>query len=730
MGSAPALSPELTKQSIALARALSGAARNRALYPPEHPAVVASVRQLAETIRASTGGAAFTFGVTPQTLLVAGLPLPEDPPVAEAARLLHDRDILQITFLGDPPPDTLHAALTLLSTPADDLRARGGPAAAWRATGDPAIAIEQIDYGRILEDRDAAPADRRDDVWRSIVNQVVAGRGTFDERQQQRLLEIARSAPDIADLAGEVMAPKQTPDGAPLITAQAAAVLAVFRHLAGLVQVVDPALLPGVMRNVAAATAQMDPHVVMQLIQSEEDPEQMPLVARLARSFDDDTVARMLASAMSRDGRATTRLAQVFETIVPDQERKRRVLRMARAMLDETDFGRGGQLAAAWESVEELLVGYNDTPYVSGQYRASLAGAASRGEMLAARDVPPEWAEWVDTLKQDSVRRLSVLLVADLLRIEEHADRAAELAADMVPLAEDLLLSGAFDDLLIVARSLRDAADGAGAPAAACRTALTAIGESMAMREVASILAQLDEGPFRTLAACCAAIGPAAVRGLQPALEAEEETAAWARAREIVRAYGGAAVGPITALVDDGRWFVLRNAAVLLGQTRSAEAVPPLQALLRRQDARVLRAAVSALAGIDDPSAARAIQIVLRAATGAEREAVVEALVAGRDLRVVPMLARMLTESDPFGCDHRTVLDALGALRQLADDRAVPPVAALMRRRRLFRRRRTRALRRAAVEVLRAMDTARAREALEEAGRDGDRMLRTIIRQA
>ena len=66
---APTLSPELVKQSIALARALSAAARNWALYPPEHPAVSASVGRLGEVLKASTAGAAFAFGVTPKTLL-------------------------------------------------------------------------------------------------------------------------------------------------------------------------------------------------------------------------------------------------------------------------------------------------------------------------------------------------------------------------------------------------------------------------------------------------------------------------------------------------------------------------------------------------------------------------------------------------------------------------------------------------------------------------------------
>ena len=59
-----------------------------------------------------------------------------------------------------------------------------------------------------------------------------------------------------------------------------------------------------------------------------------------------------------------------------------------------------------------------------------------------------------------------------------------------------------------------------------------------------------------------------------------------------------------------------RRGARLLGEIASADAVPLLQPLLRQSDPRVARAAVAALGGIDDPAAARAVQTVLRAATG------------------------------------------------------------------------------------------------------------------
>ncbi len=730
MAPAPVLSPELTRQSVALARALTAAARSWALYPPEHPAVTASVARLADAINESAGGAAFAFGVTPDTLLVAGAPLPAEGPVADAARLLHDHDILHISFMGLPPLPAVHAFLKLLAATPEDLRATGGPATAWAGSGHAAIAIEQIDYHRILEDREikAAP-ERRDDIWRSLVNAIVVGQQEFDQTQQQRLLEISRNAGDIGDLAIDAIEPKRNLDGSPLLTTQAATVLAVFRHLAGIVTVMEPERLPDAMRNIATAAARLDPHVVLQMMQIDEGVQDAPMVSRLAAVFDDDKVATLLATALSRDGKATARLAQVFDTIAPDVERKRRVLTMTRSMLSERDFGKSGQFGAVWSSMETLLLSYDERPYVSGSYQASLEGAAERSDLLAGRDLPPELPEWVDTLGQDNVRSLSVLLVTDLLRIEEHAERAAEITRDMAALVDDLLLAGDFSNCLVVLRELKQAAAGTLAPAAA-RAALTAVGESKPLLETAALIGDFDAAALAAFSECCTLIGPTVTRVLLPLLQSEHETPAFTRARTLVESFGDDAVPHIARLTEHDEWYVQRTAALLLGATRSAAAVPPLQALLRKRDPRVLRYTVVALAGIADAAAARALQSVLRSATGDSRVAVVQALVAERDTRVVPMLGRILSESDPFGADHQVVLDMLDAVRQFADERAVAAVADVMRRKKLFAGKKARAFKAASVRALIAIGTPRAQAAIDEAKKTGDRVLKRAVREA
>ena len=384
------LSPELSQGLLRVARALLVAARNTTLYPPEHPAVGSSITRLCDAVRQSSFGAAFGIGITPSALLIDGVaPSQTEGAIADAAALLHDRDLLHVTFLGEVSTEGVTRLLRLLGLDAAERRRRGGPVKIWAEDGHPSLVLEQLDYEALFardEGQIPEPA-RRDDLWRSIVMQISGSqKAVFDERSQERLLAIAASGVDIGDLATAVLAPKCTLDGSPMITSQAAAVLAAFRVLTSIVSVMSPEKLPDVMGNLAFAAGQLDPHVAMQLMQMPDDPHaEVPVIARVSAAFDDAKVAQLLATALALEGRASDRLATIFNTIAPDDDRKRRVLTMTRNMLSETDFGKSGQFQVLWTSAEELLISYNDAPFVSEQYaRRSTASAAAPNGWPAA----------------------------------------------------------------------------------------------------------------------------------------------------------------------------------------------------------------------------------------------------------------------------------------------------------------------------------------------------------
>jgi HEAT repeat protein len=282
----------------------------------------------------------------------------------------------------------------------------------------------------------------------------------------------------------------------------------------------------------------------------------------------------------------------------------------------------------------------------------------------------------------------------------------------------------------VVAALAGEAATPSAATQAGSRAALDALAATPAFREGAELFGEMDEDAAARFSAICRQIGPAAAEALRELFRAEVETAGMRRARPIIRGFGSRAVSRLAPLVASDQWFVQRNTADLLGELAAPEAVPLLQPLLRGRDARVLRAAVRALAAIDDPAAARALHTVLRAATGEQRVAVVSALVDGNDPRAVPLLGRILADSDPIGADHAIVLEALDAIGRMGGEQAIPQVDTVMRRGGWFARRKLRALKQTSVSTLRQIGTPAAQRALSAAAADGDRLLKKLARAA
>src|SRR5437870_4665685 len=134
------LSPELGRCVLQLARALLAAVRNWTLYPPEHPTVAASVSRLVDAIAQSSLGAVFSIGVTPETLLFEGAAADSTQSgVSEAAAMLHDCDLLRVTFVGDVPPQAVRSLLRVVTLDSAERRRRGGPSEIWDTEGDASI---------------------------------------------------------------------------------------------------------------------------------------------------------------------------------------------------------------------------------------------------------------------------------------------------------------------------------------------------------------------------------------------------------------------------------------------------------------------------------------------------------------------------------------------------------------------------------------------------------------
>ena len=91
----------------------------------------------------------------------------------------------------------------------------------------------------------------------------------------------------------------------------------------------------------------------------------------------------LLARALATPGHPTNRLAQVLDTLAPDDERKRRVLTLAKRLISERDFGSKRPIDDIRQSLDELLLQVRrDDLRVDGLPRVDGPGR---------RRAPPTW---------------------------------------------------------------------------------------------------------------------------------------------------------------------------------------------------------------------------------------------------------------------------------------------------------------------------------------------------
>jgi len=175
-----------------------------------------------------------------------------------------------------------------------------------------------------------------------------------------------------------------------------------------------------------------------------------------------------------------------------------------------------------------------------------------------------------------------------------------------------------------------------------------------------------------------------------------------------------AGVPALIHMLGDARWYVVRNAADLLGEMQAERAQGSLAQLLKHDDERVRQAAAGALSKLTTPKAVGAMQQALRDRSPRVR---IQAA-AGMGLRKDPHAAAALLKALDGEDDQEVQLAIVGALGRIATADAVERLIKIADNSGgLFRKRPT-ALRVTAVQALGEAGTPAATSALRHLLRD------------
>ena len=719
----PTLDLEAVTKLTDFARACKAAARAVTLYPSTHPAIRASMSRLVDTAGRMTTNGSVVLGVLPDNLLLDGGGAQKpDQAVRETGALLHDHMIGMLTLHSSPNPEAWLPFLQLLSTPIDEVRASGGVSRLWAASGQRHLEIQEIDYADILRDRGAGEQSQWDDIIRACLNLD----SPLDDEALHNLVEVCGDP----ERFGEFIEALETAEGG--TGSKAAALIRMLRGVVDMVSKTDPSRLEPMLRSMAQGFGKLSPELLMELLSNETGRADAAadLVLRVAARMTDATLGGFVARGVMAEGGATTRLAQAFQTLVPDKERRPGLLELAKAEVEQSPLGATEDFLKLWDDAAEMLTSYSDEQFVSEAYARELSGARTQAlEVERVSDDPPERiGEWITSVGPSELRALDLRLLLDLLTIESDPERWRKVTVPAIGHIEDLLLVGDFDGAMQLVNVFAGEVQGETPKKNAAQAALGKLVDGAMMWHVTSHLRTVDDAAAEQIKTLCHAVGPSVIKPLAEALAIEKRTSTRQRLTQLLIGFGAAGRQSVEQLKASANPAVRRTAIYLLREFGGSEALPDLTVLLDDAEPHIQKEAVRAILAIGTEEAYAELQKALATATDKTRESLVGSLIAMRNERAIPLFEYIVRKIDRKGPLRSVYLRAIESLGALKADHTIDLLKEALYSGEWWAPFRTAELRRAAATALRHIGTPDALRVLQDAAEHGPRGVRAIAK--
>ena len=716
------LAPGDAARLAEFARSCKAAVRAVSLYPEQHPAIGTSLARLVAATAHLTERGPLQLQVRPQTLLMgnAGMAKP-DTAVRELAELLHQHLIGAVTINAGAEAASWRTLLLLLSRTPDDVRGNGGIAHLWATAGGPSVEIREVDYAEVLREKRGSIA---------ALDRVIAAalEGAHLQLADDHIDALLAALADPAQL-DELMARLESAAGHGG-DAKTTAVITLLQNIVGRAAQADPAQFEETVRKLGQVAARLTADDMLQLLARRDagGPEGEVVGTVLGAMADQDLAAFVAGSVIAERG-ATARLAHAFQALVPDTDRRRRLVALAEDQVAGSDGAPDNASEDLFGTVESMVSSYSDSNYVSEAYGRELWSAQNHAiEVERTSEDPPERvAAWLATVNDAALRRLDDQLLHDLLAIEQDPARWRDVAETAAAHAEDLVRVTYFEQAWALADTIVREGQAVPQRTPFLPQVLARFGRGAIMKHVAAHLRGADDTAFARFRRLCVAIGTPVIAPLAEALSAEQDARSRRRLRDVLIGFGAQGRDAVQQLMHAPNWEVRRTAAFLLREFGGSEGLKELIPLLTDTEPLVQREAVQGLVLNGSDEAAAILLAALDTVGGRARQTLVAELAKIRDPRATPLFVYLVRHLNRAR-HARVYLAALEALGTSGDPDSVDALKEALHRGDWWAPIRTRRARTAAAAALRRIGSAQALDVLRSTSAAGSRGARAAAR--
>ncbi len=644
-------------------RALGAAFKTYALYPGPHPVTQQTVQNLFSMLHPYVEAyGPFSVRIGKYALTIDGIPYKEGLH-ASLSMHLYTRGVAQIKIMPAVSEQSLTAFASIIAMDRRGLEAAGSIRQLMRQSGVGNIQVTEM---ALETDEDLQPAD---------LNAIFEwlGRGDLAPEERERILDMLRAGPEQARVLLERAF--STLDGLSEGLGEDDRVQDVYQVLRSLDRMMLDEPFEDQERlyaNLAEAQLRVREPLKSLLARALLHPDGQDVAARLGEHLTTEQLAQVIHGSLG-GGDVAEQVTAFLRALRADPQKTTAVLTILDARLRQPQQGPSWLTDAVVPRLDRPA--RRAGPELPQEFTFTTTGAAESDE--AAERLKASLS-----LDEDAITHQVIRTLVDDLGEETYDKELVDIGDALAGHLPWLAQHQEYAALAAILERLKTLASvEVGTRRKVVEGILKRVTDSNLLdRLLAALWAGRDTVAEKDIQACLKPLADDLVEPLVRALGMETRGPMRAMICDLLISLGGEKVDALGRMVDDQRWYVVRNVANVLGRLHSPRAVAYLNRLVQHPDYRVRRETVMALASIGTDEAQAALASFFGDPDERIQGRVLQSLDSGQAWRVLPQLLTLLERRDPFERQFALKRAALEILARLGARQSLPALRNLSRR--------------------------------------------------
>ncbi|MFO7889984.1 MAG: hypothetical protein R6V04_06560 [bacterium] len=356
----------------------------------------------------------------------------------EIAQYLHNRGIISVIFNQSVTIKDLRNFFKIISNDVQTIKDQGGVLKSLPVESN--IIVKELDYSYFLSFSTEAFSVKEEEIWDTLFK--IANKKPHEnlpDSSVELILEFFKDTKKSARLLNKIYknALNQL-SGEKAVDDIRKAITQICQHL----EEKEEEKKKESQANIMSILFQLHMDLLTSLLKQTDTAEDMSSLSdEIVKHFSDTDIAEFISSLILTEGSLNERLLRIFNKLIPDQSKSKKVVPLVADQLFSQNFIHPFKLEPMQMSIKEIFKQNSNSHFLNQMYEITVDAVINKNidSLTYIAKLAPEINQFVQSMEDKHLIREKVLLILNLLYLERNPEDFKKLNNNILNLLPSLL---------------------------------------------------------------------------------------------------------------------------------------------------------------------------------------------------------------------------------------------------------------------------------------------------